>query len=328
MELHTITQRHELLGAVFTEGVGLIAPELFAAHAPQCHLFVSGDDHRVMARCSVWVDSVRRTGSRCTGVIGHFAALDAAMGTAVLREAVGYLKGRGCDYVVGPMDGNTWRSYRLVTVQGQEPPFFLEPNTPEAYVQAFGETEFEALAEYYSTVTMDLTRTDERFAEVERRLVDNGVNIRPISMEQFECDAEKVFELSLLAFANNFLYTPITKAEFMASYQKIKPYVRPEFCLLAEQSGQVVGFIFGIPDMLQTQRGQAIDTIIVKTLAVRPGRIFAGLGGLLVERVQQAAQKAGFKRSIHALMHASNKSRNISAGGHPIRRYTLFGRSV
>ena len=32
---------------------------------------------------------------------------------------------------VGPLDGSTWRRYRLVTERGVEPPFFMEPDNPD-----------------------------------------------------------------------------------------------------------------------------------------------------------------------------------------------------
>jgi predicted N-acetyltransferase YhbS len=95
--------------------------------------------------------------------------------------------------------------------------------------------------------------------------------------------------------------------------------------IFAEHEGRTVGFVFGIPNLAQAQRGQAIDTVVVKTVAVLPGRTYAGLGNVLVAHCQQAARKLGFRRVIHALMHESNNSLNLS--GHyakPFRRYTLY----
>jgi L-amino acid N-acyltransferase YncA len=72
-----------------------------------------------------------------------------------------------------------------------------------------------------------------------------------------------------------------------------------------------------------------VDTVIVKTVAVLPGRRLAGLGNVLVARCQQAARALGFRRAIHALMHESNNSRNLSAHyAKPFRRYTIFARDL
>ena len=163
---------------------------------------------------------------------------------------------------------------------------------------------------------------------VDKRLSAAGVSIRPIRVEDFASEAQAIFQLSLESFRHNFLYTPLPEAEFLASYQKIKPYVRPEFCLLAEHAGRLVGFVFCVPDMLAAKRGDPVETLIVKTLAVLPDRAYAGLGGLLVERAHHAAHAAGFRRAIHALMHESNKSRNIRGHEPMIRRYTLFAKPL
>jgi hypothetical protein len=98
---------------------------------------------------------------------------------------------------------------------------------------------------------------------------------------------------------------------------------------MAEQRGRPVGFVFAVPDWMQRQRGGRIDTIVVKTVAVIPGRSYAGLGQLLASRCEHAAAALGHARAIHALMHAAGPSRNISERyAQTIRRYTLFARAL
>ena len=71
-----------------------------------------------------------------------------------------------------------------------------------------------------------------------------------------------------------------------------------------------------------------LGTLVVKTLAVRPDRAYAGLGALLLGHVHRNAAAMGLRRAVHALMHVSNQSRALS--GHwrarQIRRYALFAR--
>jgi hypothetical protein len=50
---------------------------------------------------------------------------------------------------------------------------------------------------------------------------------------------------------------------------------------------------------------------------------------LLLAEVHEAARRLGFRRAIHALMHETNRSRNLSAHySRTIRRYTLFARRL
>ena len=70
-------------------------------------------------------------------------------------------------------------------------------------------------------------------------------------------------------------------------------------------------------------------TVVMKTLAVLPGRSYAGLGSHLVRRNQTMASELGYQRVVHALMHTGNPSRGISRRyGNTIRRYTLFARML
>ena len=55
----------------------------------------------------------------------------------------------------------------------------------------------------------------------------------------------------------------------------------------------------------------------------------AGLGAWLLQEVQHRASQRGFRRVIHALMHESNNSLNLSRRfAEPFRRYTLYSRSL
>ena len=112
----------------------------------------------------------------------------------------------------------------------------------------------------------------------------------------------------------------------------MKPWagqIRPELVIIADCANEPVGYVFAIPNLAQAARGEAVDTAVLKTVAVLPGRMSAGLGGVLVARCQQAARSLGFRRVIHALMHENNNSLNLS--GHYatlFRRYTLYSRPL
>jgi GNAT superfamily N-acetyltransferase len=139
----------------------------------------------------------------------------------------------------------------------------------------------------------------------------------------------RIYAVSTISFQGNFLYTPIEEDAFLAQYRPIQSRVQPDLVLLAEQAGRCVGYVFAIPDLAQAERGERISTVIVKTLAVLPGRAYAGLGAWLLAEVHATAARLGFTRAIHALMHQTNRSRNLSAHyARTIRRYTLLARRL
>ena len=56
----------------------------------------------------------------------------------------------------------------------------------------------------------------------------------------------------------------------MAGNRALLPHARPDLILMAERAGDLVGFMFAVPDLLQARRGESVDTIILKTMAVDP----------------------------------------------------------
>jgi hypothetical protein len=282
------------------------------------------------ARCSLWSAATPPLEGHHVGAIGHFGASDIEPARMLLSAACARLRQLGCTIAVGPMDGNTWRRYRLVIERGAEPPFFLEPDNPPDWPEWFSAAEFEPLSHYYSSINIDLSQSDPRAAAAEARLATGGVRVRNMDVSRFEHELERVHGVAEVAFSKAFLYTPLPLADFMAQYRRIQPYVRPELVFIAEHDDRPVGFAFTIPDLMESARGGTVRTAIIKTVAILPDRErYGGLGTVLVERTHRAVEALGFSRAIHALMHESNYSRNISdRSGHVMRRYALFAKTL
>ncbi len=292
-------------------------------------LIAHESDGRVRARCSLWYRQTPALHGQSVGMVGHYMADDDAAGATMLVDACRRLREAGAAMAVGPIDGSTWHSYRLITDRGTRPPFFLERDHPESWVGHFERAGFKPVASYASAEVPDLTVRQAKLVALEERLAAQGVTIRPIELARFDDELDRIHELSVAAFAHNFLYTPIDREAFLEMYRPIEEHLLPGLVLLAERGDALLGYLFGVPDLLQAARGAEVDTVIVKTLAVRPQRQTAGLGGLLMERCHLAAHALGFKQAIHALMHESNKSLSLSAHyGRPFRRYALFGKRV
>lgn len=288
-------------------------------------LLIRNRANEVVAQCSLWWHNVPPYPQHKLGVIGNYAASDEQAAAELLEQACTRLAAQGCTIAVGPMNGNTWQPYRFVTERGNERPFFLEPNNPDAWPRQFVARGFAPMAEYYSTLTTDLTVRDERMKSIAQRMTSQDITLRTLRPQDFGAELGRIYEVSALAFRHNFLFTTICEAEFVAQYEPLKSYVQPELVLLAEQQQKLVGYLFAVPNALQA----VIDTFVIKTVAVLPEQQWAGLGSLLVARCHEIGASLGYKKAIHALMHEANSSRSIS--GHyaqPIRRYTLFAKEL
>ena len=331
-------------------GVGEGAPPDASLPRPDLRL-VAERGGAVAGRLSAWwrdpprPDVCGDTGG-AVGRVGHAAWDDADVGAALLDAACARLAAEGCTRAVGPLDGSTWHAYRVVTdaapgaqpagaqpAGAAEPTFALEPAPPAVVAAAFERAGFAPVARYVST-RVDALPDEAAAAEADRgRLAAEGVALRPFDVSDVDGELRRLHPALLRAFADNPYFAPISEADFLALYRPLLARADPGLILLAERGatrrgGAPVGVVLGLPDFAQAGRGEAVDTVVVKTLAVVPGARGLGLGAALVRAVHQAARARGLTRGVHALMHEGNRSVGIS-GRHPgrvVRRYALLGR--
>jgi GNAT superfamily N-acetyltransferase len=283
----------------------------------------------VVGTCSCWWRTTPPLEDARTGFIGHYNAQDAVAGAEVLSAACDILSRAGCKLAIGPINGSTWHSYRFIVDRGSEPAFFLEPDTRDDWPAHWAGCGFFPLATYSSAVVECLEVEPPAIDRAARRLASSGVSIRSLNTSRADEELRKLCALSQISFRRNFLYSPADCDEFRQQYVALLPMVRPELVLLAERRGDVVGFAFAVPDVLQMRRTGSTDTVILKTLAAHPNLEGAGLGGVLVARVHRQAHEGGYRRVIHALMHDENRSRRLSDRfARPIRRYALFAKKL
>jgi GNAT superfamily N-acetyltransferase len=306
-----------------------LSPDVLASHHADEHLMVVEGDSQIKARCSLWWTSTPSIPNECLGLIGHYAADSQAAATVLIADACRRLAVKGCSQVIGPMDGNTWRPYRLITKRGAESIFFLETDNPDTWPMHFIKNGFKPLKSYYASLATDLSCPQPKIQLLNKRLIKEGIKFRQINLDRFEDELHQLYALCLLSFSENFLFTPICEAEFMNMYLPLKPSICPELVLIAEYHGSPIGLVFGIPNYLQADRSQTIDTIIIKNLAVHPAQRGIGLGSVLFDRCHSAAKDRGYTRAIHTYMIEDNISRKISAHyARPIREYNLFKKEL
>lgn len=306
----------------------VIDARVWARDAADDH-WVAVRDGLAVARASLWWRHTPSLPDQVVGLVGHYAAADAEAGAAVLRHACVELSAHGCTTAIGPIDGSTWHDYRLVVERGTRPPFFLEPDTPDDWPAHFHATGFDTFARYTSALVEAIPPPSPAMADRAARLDGLGYRVRPIDPGRAEAELDALYDVSIAAFVDNVLYTPIARHEFHAQYAAVLPHVDPRLVLLAEQDEVVVGYVFVMPDLLEVRRTGRATTAILKTLAVHPAHGGVGLGGLLVERGQRAAETAGLTQVIHALMLDTNLSQKISRHyGTTFRRYAVFARRL
>lgn len=270
------------------------------------------------ARAVIYRDAPQWQG-RATVAIGDFRCESPEAGASLLQAICGELAQQGVAKVIGPMNGSTWHSYRLVSESDGSPAFLMEPDSRPQDLAAFEAAGFAPIARYFSA------RADLAVTMGPAPAPIPGIEIANWDGTDPEAHFAEVHALSSQAFAGNLFYQPVTIEAFLGLYMPFVPLLKPDliFTARAAQGGGLLGYLFGIPDY---GAGPSPDTVILKTYAsLRPG-----LGHHLSHAFHGRAQAMGFAKVIHALIHDDNRSADRSRrhGAEVFRRYLLMGRSL
>lgn len=314
----------------FPMAEGLATPDSLAppAENPDGRVFIIESTGRVIAHAALWWKETPMIDNERIGAIGGFAARDAEAAKFLLDGAVDYLRDIGCRIAVGPMNGNTWRRYRLVVESDGRGPFLLEPRNPVAYPDWWRQAGFVELSRYSSSIIRE-DGNPTLTPDLRDRLVRSGIVIRKLDPNRYDEELRTIHRISLQSFAGNFLYTPLDETSFLEAYRKVRDRVDPDFVRIAERDGIPHGFVFALRDLEAEARGE-VPALVVKTLAVDPASRCAGLGSLLIDEVHRLGWAKGYTEVIHALQHETNTSLKITGRHHGqvFRRYALFSKPL
>lgn len=259
--------------------------------------------------------------------IGNFESIDSSTcSNELFRLVAEDARAAGAEYLIGPMNGSTWDTYRL-GLTDRQPIFFLEPFYPAYYRNLFATSGFSPIAHYVSNVDESRDLHNERIIALENRFLDKGVRFRNIDLERYEAELEKLHTFCMASFRNNFLFTSISKAAFVEKYIKVKPYIDPQYVIIAEDAQEnTVGFIFCLNNRYDTTK----KGMIIKTMAKHPSVRYGGMGNILASRLKQKALENGYDYIIHAFMIQSNASRALSEyfSGTVRKEYDLYGKDI
>ncbi|MEM9471502.1 MAG: hypothetical protein AAGA00_06055 [Pseudomonadota bacterium] len=252
---------------------------------------------------------------RKTASIGQFACKEPEAGARALADAIAALKTEGFQAVIGPMDGDTWHSYRAVVESDGSAPFLMEPVSGPHDLAVFSAAGLEPIAQYLSTKVKTADAIGDTVPPVE------GISLHNWDGKSPEAFFGEVYDFSVAGFARNAFYKPITREQFLSLYTPYAEYFKCELIFFARRAdGSLAGFVFGLPDYGQ---GPDTRTAILKTYA----SAVPGAGHMLADAFHRSALELGFDTTIHALIHESNSSRKRSNlhGAHEFRRYALLG---
>jgi GNAT superfamily N-acetyltransferase len=290
----------------------------FFEHA-EAEYFLAWRDGQPVGRISAHVDHrFNEFQQNDWGLFGFFESEDdPEIAQALLSSAEAWLRERGRDNMVGPMDFTTNHECGLLVEGHERPPQILE-NWHHPY--------YGALIEGYGLQkVMDLYKWELHIADREKmlpimfELADKvepkyGVKVRPMRKRDFESEVRAFMEVYNAAWEKNWGFVPLTDNELHAYAKELRPILDENWAWIAEADGQVVGAALSIPDynqVLAKLNGRLLPFGWAKALAARRKidavRVFA-LG------VKRAYQHTGVAAKFY-VEHFNSASRTPQTWG-------------
>ncbi|HEX8123635.1 MAG TPA: hypothetical protein VF549_20460 [Solirubrobacteraceae bacterium] len=263
----------------------------FAKHG-EWRLFLARRDGQVVGRVSAQVDhAFNAYHGNHWGMFGFLELEDdAEVMQALLDAARGWLRDRGRDRMVGPMDFSA-NDELGVLIEGYElEPMIRQPWHPPYYQrlceQAGLGKEVDLFMWYLHIsdreqmlpILFDLSAAAER---------DHGVTLRKMSRRTLRKDLDTFAEIYNEAWKRNWGFVPYTKEDLDAYAQELQLVFSSDWFMVAEIDGEPVGAAITVPDVNQAlkrmggsllplgwwhflRKGRYIDRVRVGFLGVKP----------------------------------------------------------
>jgi hypothetical protein len=314
--------------------------------------FLAQVGSRTVGRVSAWVNAdMVDAESKAVGCIGHFEAdNDPTVANDLLATARDWLRREhGLRRVWGPLQGDIWHGYRLMTKGFGERPFAGEPYNRPYYPNLFERAGFVVKQHWHSFESAGWDSCDQlrrRGAERLEALRAKGYRFVPLDLRHFDDEIKKLHALLLASYAGFPGFTAIGAGEFARLAAPLRHAVLADaFFFVRDQQGELCGFaaaLLDLSDALRAMGGsstaiakakfyfhrQRANRVMFYLIGLTPAEAAKrnGLGSALVSRVLDGLAEGGYQTFIAALMAAGTRSRGLLDGlsGDSDREYALY----
>jgi hypothetical protein len=317
-------------------------------------LFLAYEDQEVIGRIAVIRNNNHNALNKTTdGFFGFFECIqDQETADLLIQTAEQWLRDQGLTTLIGPVNFSTNETCALLIEGFEGSPMVMMPYNPPYYLELLERQGFskrmDLRAYYYKDGAYD-DRSVKLLDIIQERLKRNSIIVRKISMKNFTEDVRAVKEVYNKAWDSNLGFVPMTDKEFDHMAKDLKLILDPDFCLVAEQNGKMIGFALAIPDInpiLKTiKRGRLlpfgifkllgmkkkIKGIRIMTLGVVDGYrkmgIEACLYGLIIKAFQE--KKYTYAEASWTLEHNDLVNKAIERiNGIPYRKYRILEKTI
>jgi GNAT superfamily N-acetyltransferase len=320
----------------------------FFQHA-EAEYFLALRDGEPVGRISAHVDHrLNEFQHNDWGLFGFFECEgDRETAFALLSTAESWLRGRGRDAMVGPMDFNTNHECGLLVEGHDRPPQILENWHHRYYgplLEAYGLAKVMDLYKWELDIADREKMLPVMFELAEKVEPEHGVHVRPMRKRQFQQEVRAFMEVYNAAWERNWGFVPLTDDELVSYAKELKPILDENWAWIAEKDGEVVGAALSLPDynqVLKKVNGRLlpfgwvhflrarswIDSVRVFALGVKPEYQHTGVAAkFYVEHFNSAGRtpqtwgEMGWILETNTAMNRGMEAMN----GRIVKRYRLY----
>jgi GNAT superfamily N-acetyltransferase len=315
--------------------------------------FLAWRDGRAVGRITAQVDRIfNEFQGNDWGLFGFFECEnDPEAAAALLDAAERWLRARGRDRMVGPMDF-TMNDECGVLVDGFERPPIILTNWTHPYYPAL--LEGAGLVKAMDTLMWQLNvsqreRVHPAIWDVAEQVESkHGIVVRPMRKRDMQAEIDRFLTVYNAAWEKNWGFSPLTEHEVRHYAKMLKPLLDEHWAFIAEKDGETVGAALTLPDynqVLKHMNGRLlpfgwlkflwykrkIDRVRVFALGVKREYQHTGVAARFYQLHFDSADATPQKGGEMGWILESNSSMNRAMegmGGTVVRRYRLYEREL
>jgi len=319
----------------------------------EAEYFLARRGGRVVGRASAQVDrAFNEFHDSRWGMFGFLELEDdeEAM-AALLAAAEGWLRERGCERMVGPMDFSMNEESGVLVEGFDLQPLVRQPWQPPYYQRLCEGAGLEKAMDLYSWALDISDRKDMLpvlFELDEKAREEHGVRIRKMSRRHLRKEMDRFAEIYNAAWAQNWGFVPYSKADLDTYTIDMHLIFSREWFMVAEKDGETIAVAITLPDINQVlkrmkgrllpfgwwhylNRNRIADRVRVGFLGVKPEHQHTGVAAsLYVEHFDTAArmpQKGGEAGWILETNEAMNRGLEAMSG-EIVKKYRVYEKPI
>ncbi|HEX8688623.1 MAG TPA: GNAT family N-acetyltransferase [Solirubrobacterales bacterium] len=289
------------------------------------------------------------------GMFGFFETVeDREVAQALLGAAEDWLRARGRQRLLGPMDFTTNDELGILIEGFELRPMILQPWHPPFYrelIEDRGYAKAMDLLMWY--LELGKLKEGDQFAPeihaaAEKALREEGIAIRNIDKRNLRREMQSFTEVYNEAWSKNWGFVPATEAEVEFHAKLLKQVIDEDWGFIAEKDGEAVGVAFTLPDINQAMAKaggrllplgwlrfllakRRIDRVRVFALGVKHEYRHSGVAAGLYLKHLEAASPDGVPAGETGWILETNEPMNRAMegmGGKIVKRYRIYERAL